>query len=65
MDYESCLRVHLIPYFGRIPLEQIDLELVEAFMAAKRAEGKARASVLNYTVILHAIFRQGVRRRSN
>jgi integrase len=62
MDYESCIRVHLVPFFGPVPLEQIDIDSVEAFMAAKRAEGKAIASVLNYTVILHAIFRKGVRR---
>lgn len=62
MDYESCLRVHLVPFFGLCPLEEIDLDSVEAFIAAKRSEGKAVKSILNYTVVLHAIFGQGVRR---
>ncbi len=62
MDYESCIRVHLVPFFGEHPIENIDLDQVEAFMAAKREEGKAIKSVLNYTVVLHAILAQGVRR---
>jgi len=38
--------------------------VVEAFMAAKRSEGKAVKSIQNYTVVLHAIFVQAVRRDS-
>jgi integrase len=62
MDYESYLRVHLSPFFSDRPLEQIDVELVEAFIAAKRAEGKAVKSVLNYLGLLHAIFANAVKR---
>lgn len=62
MDYESYLRVHLVPFFANRPLEQIDVELVEAFIAAKRDEGKAVKSVLNYLGLLHAIFSQAVKR---
>lgn len=62
MDYECTIRVHLVPFFGSIALEEVDLEMIEAFMAAKRSEGKAVKSVQNYTVVLHAIFVQGVRR---
>ena len=40
-DYESYLRVHLVPFFADRALEQVDIELVEAFVAAKRREGKA------------------------
>jgi integrase len=54
-DYESCLRVHLIPFFGSRLLDDIDIDLVDAFIAAKRAEGKAPKSIRNYLGLLHAI----------
>ena len=31
-DYESTLRVHLVPFFGERPLETIDVPLVEEFI---------------------------------
>jgi integrase-like protein len=47
-DYESCLRVHLIPFFGSRALDDIDVDLVDLFIADKRAEGKAPKSIRNY-----------------
>ena len=61
-DYESYLRVQLVPYFGTCPLDQIDAELVEAFMAAKRAEGKAPKSIVNYVGLLGSVFVLAVKR---
>lgn len=61
-DYESYLRVHLVPFFADRALEQVDIELVEAFVAAKRREGKAVKSILNYIGLLHAIFAHGTKR---
>lgn len=61
-DYESYLRVHLVPFFADRVLEQIDIELVEAFVAAKRREGKAVKSILNYLGLLHAIFAHATKR---
>ena len=62
MDYESYTRVHLVPAFGALELEAITIELIEEFIAAKRREGKAVKSILNYLGLLHAIFAFGVRR---
>jgi integrase len=54
-DYESYLRVHLIPFFGSRAIDAIDADLVESFMATKRADGKAPKSIRNYLGLLHAI----------
>jgi hypothetical protein len=62
MDYESALRVHLGPFFGKAGLDRIAPEHIEAFMAAKRGEGRAAKSVLNYVSLLHSIFEFGQRR---
>jgi integrase len=61
-DYESYLRVHLLPFFGRRPLEQISPDDVEAFIAAKRNEGKAIKSILNYVGLLNTLFAHGRKR---
>jgi integrase len=56
MDYESILRVHLIPFFGDQPLKEIDTTRVEAFVYLKQSEGKAPKSILNYLGVLSGIF---------
>ena len=60
--YESFLRVHLAPYFGETALERIGRVQVEGFIAAKRREGQAPKSVLNYLGLLHSIFAYAERR---
>jgi len=62
MDYESHLRVHLAPFFGLKPLHRIEPRDVEAFIGAKRREGRAPKSILNYLGLLHSIFEFGQRR---
>src|SRR6476620_1074110 len=62
MDYESYTRVHLVPAFGALELEAITIEVIEEFIAAKRHEGKAVKSILNYLGLLHAMFAFAVRR---
>jgi integrase len=61
-DYESHLRCHLVPFFGKRPLDEIDVDLVEAFIAAKRGEGKAIKSIRNFLGLLHAIFALALKR---
>jgi integrase len=61
-DYESALRVHLVPFFSDRALDAIDPLLVEQFIAAKLAEGKAPKSVVNWLGLLGSIFRFGERR---
>jgi integrase len=61
-DYESTLRVHLVPFFGNRTLAEIDVALVEAFIYAKLDEGKAAKSIRNYLGLLHSILDHGLRR---
>jgi len=61
-DYESCIRVHLEPFFGEKPLACIEPSDVESFIAAKTREGCAPKSILNYLGLLHSIFTHGERR---
>lgn len=55
-DYESYLRIHLVPFFGSRSLTRIERSDVESFVAQKRREGCATKSVLNYLGFLHSIF---------
>jgi integrase len=67
-DYRSTLRVHLVPFFVGRSLERIDVQMVEAFIAAKQREGKAPKSISNYVGLLYSIFAYGEKRgwaRSN
>ena len=63
MDYESHLRVHLVPFFGSKPLNRIEPGDIESFIGAKRRQGRAPKSILNYLGLLHSIFEFGQRRR--
>jgi integrase len=62
LDYESYLRVHLVPFFNARPLDEIEPDMVEEFIAAKRRDGKAIKSIVNYLSLLQAIFGHAVRR---
>jgi integrase len=59
---ESAVRVHIGPFFQGRSLERVEPADIEAFMAAKRREGLATKSVLNYVSVLHSIFEFGIRR---
>ena len=54
--YWSAQRVHLSPFFAGRSLETITPSDVEAFIAAKRREGKATKSILNFVGLLYSIF---------
>jgi integrase len=62
LDYESYLRVHLVPFFGARSLDEIEPEQVEQFIAVKRQEGKAIKSIINYLGLLQAIFNHALKR---
>lgn len=55
-EYRSFLRVHLASHFGEKALDAIGPRDVEGFIAAKRRDGKATKSILNYLGLLHTIF---------
>ena len=61
-DYESTLRVHLVPFFGDCTLDEIDVSTVEAFIYSKVDEGKAPKSIQNYLGLLQSIIGYGVKR---
>jgi integrase len=61
-DYESYLRIHLVPFFGSRALDEIEPALVEDFIVAKREQGLAIKSIRNYLGFLQAIFALGIRR---
>lgn len=62
MDYESYLRVHLVPFFAGRVLDEIEPDDVEAFISLKREQGRAVKSITNYLGLLGAIFAYAVRR---
>ena len=55
-DYESYLRLHLVPFFGDLQIDKIGRSDVEGFTAEKLADGKAPKSVRNYLGLLHSLF---------
>ncbi|HEX6490806.1 MAG TPA: tyrosine-type recombinase/integrase [Gaiellaceae bacterium] len=61
-DYESILRVHLVPFFGGRSLEGIGPEQVEAYVGLKLQQGRAVKTVLNQLRLLHGIFAFAERR---
>lgn len=61
-NYESYLRVHLAPFFGRRPLDRITREQVQRFVTEKLESGRSPKSVMNYVGFLHSIFAFAERR---
>src|SRR3954447_6297255 len=62
MDYESAARIHLVSFFGGRPIGEITADDVEAFMQAKRAEGRSPKSVRNWLGVLHCLLSYAERR---
>jgi Phage integrase, N-terminal SAM-like domain len=55
MDYESAVRIHLVPFFGPRPIGKIVAADVERFMMVKRGEGRSPKSVRNWLGVLHSL----------
>jgi hypothetical protein len=55
MDYESAVRIHLVPFFDNRPIAKITAADVERFMVSKRAEGRSPKSVRNWLGVLHSL----------
>jgi integrase len=64
-NYRSSLERHLLPFFGRYDLAQLDAEpeLVDRFIAAKMREGLSPKTVSNLVIDLGVILKQAVRWR--
>ena len=61
-DLRNILDQHLLPWFAGFPLDEIGVEEVERYAAAKRSEGRIGATYTNKTLsTLSAIFKAAVR----
>jgi integrase len=57
---ESILRVHLIPYFGRLPLEKIGSLDIEKYKAEKLKEGLCAKTINNHISVIRTSFQSAV-----
>jgi integrase len=55
-DYESMLRVHLIPYFGKRSFERITALDIEGYINAKTRQRVASKTIRNQLALLNSIF---------
>ncbi len=53
--YRSYLEVHLLDYFGEVPVDRITKTEIERFIEAKLRAGQSVKSVRNYLGLLHTI----------
>src|SRR5439155_19540419 len=60
--YEQIIEPHLIPYFGTLNLEAIDVTRVEAYVAKKRKRYAAR-TINRHLNVLNLILSAALRRR--
>src|SRR6187399_2033173 len=44
-DYGSIIDGHLVPYFGETPLQRIDVEKIDGYIAAKTANGLSAKTI--------------------
>lgn len=58
---EAYVRLHLLPRFGRMRVNEIDGRAIGQFLAAKRDEGLAPATVVKIKAIFHRSFELGKR----
>jgi integrase len=57
-DYRSVVRVHFLPAFGDKPLERIDSDTIERWVAQQREGELSRRSVQKMVVLLNGIFKR-------
>src|SRR4051794_23260752 len=63
--YRQTLRKHLLPYFGRYELSQLEQqpELVDRYVTLKMREGYAPKTVVNHLLCLQVMLKRAVRWR--
>lgn len=52
----TILRVHLVPFFGGMRLDEIEVEHIETYKAKKLKARKAAKTVNNHLTVLHRLF---------
>jgi integrase len=55
-DYRSAVRVHLLPTFGPMRLEDVSTARIEAWRSRRMAEGLTPRNAVKLLAILHGIF---------
>jgi len=61
--YQSYLRIHFVPFFGRMPLSRIMPSTVQEWVSLAVEQGLSPCSISKYHVMLHAVFARAVRDR--
>lgn len=61
--YQSYLRNHFVPFFGRMPLARVMPSTVQEWVNQATANGLSPRSVAKYHVMLHSVFARAVRDR--
>lgn len=61
LDTECIVRVHLLPKWGRVPVNEIDSRAVAQWLAQKRASGLAPATVEKLRIVLGRSYELGLR----
>jgi integrase len=60
-DYGYMLDKHLIPFFDQTPLQRVDVELLDAYVADKTDIGLSAKTIRNHLALLHVIFKTAKR----
>jgi integrase len=55
MDYESTLRVHLVPFFGDRPVASLTAAQIERYLTVKLRAGRAPKSIRNDLGLLYGV----------
>lgn len=58
--YYYCMKMHILPYFGSMPLEELNDEAVLAFMENIGQKGLANSTLRSILVVFKSILKYGV-----
>jgi Phage integrase, N-terminal SAM-like domain/Phage integrase family len=61
-SYDSCLRIHIVPFFGAQPVDKVNREDVQRFDAELEAKGLSPKSRANALGTLHSLIEFAIRR---
>jgi hypothetical protein len=56
-DYGYMIDGHLVPFFGETPLQRIDVEKIDGYIADKTASGLSAKTIRNHLALLRVILK--------
>lgn len=62
-SYKTIIERHLVPKFGQLSLEAIDVDRLERYLAAKRRDGYGPATLNRHLNLLSALFTAAAKRQ--